>query len=355
MTNFKQVSNEELIRKLESLVRLEKKTTAEIIDFIREVDRRKLYLERGHTSLFSYLTKDLGYTPASAQRRIDSARLLQALPEIKTDLAEGSLNLMQVSLVAQCLRQKQKEEPRAVTSVEVKRDLLEQIKNQDLESTQKILSQSLDLPVEVFERSKVQKDDSLRLEITLSKSQQQVILHAKEILSHVLPGAGWAEVFTHLAEELVKRKDPARERRPRQLAVTSKMEAAQGQVPGPSNPVAPMKQFPLFPPTVSKSERRSQRARPGLSESSRLPHLTRQRRAVPLPVRRAIFQKDRCCQWTDPRTKQICGSRFQLQIDHIQPLWAGGRNSPGNLQLLCSTHNRAKYRQESRIRRLSHE
>ncbi|MBO9666291.1 MAG: HNH endonuclease [Bdellovibrio sp.] len=44
---------------------------------------------------------------------------------------------------------------------------------------------------------------------------------------------------------------------------------------------------------------------------------------------------------------KICGSTRFLQIDHRQPVWAGGTNEFQNLQVLCAQHNQYKYRQES--------
>lgn len=43
------LSNKELIEKLTASVQLERKTTAEILELILEVERRRLYLEYGHT------------------------------------------------------------------------------------------------------------------------------------------------------------------------------------------------------------------------------------------------------------------------------------------------------------------
>ena len=108
--NPKYLNNSGLVIGLKTLVRSERKITAEILLYIREVDRRQLYLEYSYTSLFSFLTVEIGYTKASAQRRIDSARLLNELPEMKKDLELGTLNLSQVSMVAQCIRQKIKDE-----------------------------------------------------------------------------------------------------------------------------------------------------------------------------------------------------------------------------------------------------
>src|SRR5579862_5429387 len=122
------LSNQDLIDRLRGFVRQEREATAAVIEYIKEVDMRKLYLEYGRTSLFSFLTQDLGYPPACAQRRIDAARLMRAVPEIKDDLEKGLLNLTQVSLMAQGLRDK-KDEP-----VD-KKELLDQIKGQNIAST----------------------------------------------------------------------------------------------------------------------------------------------------------------------------------------------------------------------------
>ncbi len=64
---------------------------------------------------------------------------------------------------------------------------------------------------------------------------------------------------------------------------------------------------------------------------------------IPAETNRAVHCRDKCCQWVDPVTGRKCGSTFQLQIDHRQPIWAGGTDDISNLQILCAAHNRAKY------------
>jgi 5-methylcytosine-specific restriction endonuclease McrA len=45
------------------------------------------------------------------------------------------------------------------------------------------------------------------------------------------------------------------------------------------------------------------------------------------------------CQWPLD-SGGICGSRFQIQLDHIIPKARGGRPVIGNLRLLCEPHNK---------------
>jgi 5-methylcytosine-specific restriction endonuclease McrA len=60
-----------------------------------------------------------------------------------------------------------------------------------------------------------------------------------------------------------------------------------------------------------------------------------QRQPIPREVRRAVFQRDggQCAE---------CGSKFDLQYDHIIPLTLGGATTVDNLQLLCGECNRLK-------------
>lgn len=59
------------------------------------------------------------------------------------------------------------------------------------------------------------------------------------------------------------------------------------------------------------------------------------RRGIPDDVKLLVMHRDQgqCCH---------CGSRVELQYDHIIPISRGGSSSPENLQLLCGPCNRAK-------------
>jgi 5-methylcytosine-specific restriction endonuclease McrA len=59
------------------------------------------------------------------------------------------------------------------------------------------------------------------------------------------------------------------------------------------------------------------------------------REPIPHAVRRAVFERDggRCVE---------CGSRFDLQYDHVIPVALGGASTLQNLQILCAPCNQAK-------------
>ncbi|MBK7963540.1 MAG: hypothetical protein IPK04_21495 [Bdellovibrionales bacterium] len=98
------LKNEELHCELKNRVAEERKLTHQILQIIIEIDLRKLYLPMACSSLFDYLVREIGYTPASAQRRIDAARMMQQVPELGNKIENGTLKLTQVSQVQQVLR-----------------------------------------------------------------------------------------------------------------------------------------------------------------------------------------------------------------------------------------------------------
>jgi hypothetical protein len=59
------------------------------------------------------------------------------------------------------------------------------------------------------------------------------------------------------------------------------------------------------------------------------------RQPIPRAVRLAVFRRDggRCVE---------CGSRFDIQYDHVIPVVLGGASTAENLQILCAPCNRAK-------------
>jgi hypothetical protein len=70
-------------------------------------------------------------------------------------------------------------------------------------------------------------------------------------------------------------------------------------------------------------------------------------------IRKQVFANVQCCQYKDPISGNTCQSKWFLQIDHKQALWAGGTHSPENLQILCGAHNRMKYLKEKNTKFIS--
>ena len=98
------LSDAELLDRVVHIVREEREATVELVAHLAELDARRLYLGEGFGSLFSYCTGALRLAEHAAYNRIEAARASRRFPAILDLLADGSLNLSTVRLIAPHLR-----------------------------------------------------------------------------------------------------------------------------------------------------------------------------------------------------------------------------------------------------------
>jgi len=94
------LSDPALVRDLTALVARDRATTAALLAHLAEVDERKLYLPDAQPSMYSWCVGVLGFSEESAHKRIRVARVARRFPAIFNAIADGSLNLSLVSLLA---------------------------------------------------------------------------------------------------------------------------------------------------------------------------------------------------------------------------------------------------------------
>ena len=305
------LSNQVLDGNLKQLITSEREILTEIILHISEVATRKMYLSYGYPSLFEYLSKRMGYANGSAQRRIDAARLSKEVPEVIDHLESGKINLSQLTILSQAIRQ--------TTDIKTvdkkkKKKFISELQDKSAKETELLVNQILNIPIKEATKTRCQKDESIRLEITFTKEQWQKLVKARDLLSHSLPDGSWDHFFEHLSELVIQKKDKTVLKKPRL-----------GKMDMPEHQSKQRVQKPVDD-TTSKS-----------------------REAVPLAAQREVYNRDQCCQYQDKSTGHKCSSTWQLTLDHIQPIWAGGSNKVENLRVLCANHNRKVYRQQARI------
>ena len=98
------LSDADLLRRVIVLAGREREATVELVAHLAELDARRLYLGEGFGSLFSYCTGALRLAEHAAYNRIEAARASRRVPAILDLLADGSLNLSTVRLLAPHLR-----------------------------------------------------------------------------------------------------------------------------------------------------------------------------------------------------------------------------------------------------------
>src|SRR5690349_7118960 len=98
--NGRMKTGAELIAHMKELLRREAALDLEMIETLREIYRRKLYLEYGAPSFHAFCTQVLGMSDDSAWRRMKAASLADRFPEVvKPLIAEGKVHLTGLALL----------------------------------------------------------------------------------------------------------------------------------------------------------------------------------------------------------------------------------------------------------------
>jgi hypothetical protein len=317
------LSNEALLAETARLVSCERAATAALIAALAEVDARRLYLGEGCSSLYVYCTRVLRLSEHAAYGRIEAARAARRFPLILEWLADGSLTLTAVGLLA-----------RALTS-ENCRDVLDAARNKstrevehqaaalrpkpDVAPSVRKLPQPAPVPALLPALEVATGDDShavtphvmpetapalappwrpavvkpvaperYKVQFTVGRETHDKLRRAQDLLRHAIPNGDPAAVFdralTLLVAQLEKQK----------LAATDR--------PRGDRPV---------------------------SAGSR---------HIPASLRRAVWERDESrCAFVGAQGR--CAERGFLEVHHVTPYAAGGPATVDNLELRCRAHN----------------
>jgi hypothetical protein len=93
MASLSTISDSELLAHVPVLLTRERATTAELIAYLAEIDRRRLYLEQACASLRSFCIERLGYSEDEASKRVRVAHLARQLPAVLDELRSGAIHL----------------------------------------------------------------------------------------------------------------------------------------------------------------------------------------------------------------------------------------------------------------------
>ena len=316
------MTNQELDQKLKSLAAEERMMTKEIIWHIAEVERRKLYLAYAYPSLFAYLTECIGYSEGAAQRRIDAARLTEKVPRVAEAIGQGKIHLAQVSKVQKIIREIKKQSGKKV-DVQKQKEVFEKLESKNSRETDFILSQEFNIKIEAVDKKKIQQNESVRVEMTFSKEEMEILEHAKALLSNQTGGA-LKESILAMARKTIKDSEPKNK-------TLKNLEKTDVHAFTKQKTNAFVNQTLISTATVA--------VKPGVVKAKQA-HL----KSTTPRLKREIRLRDQVCQFIDPKTKKQCGSRYYLEVDHIQPRFLNGLNTQENLRLLCKSHNLYRYK-----------
>ncbi|MGK5086293.1 hypothetical protein WDW86_01945 [Bdellovibrionota bacterium FG-2] len=96
-------------RALEVSVRY-KRAEGELLEILEQVDRHRVYLEHGHSSLFLYVIHELRLSESVAYNLIVVMRKAREVPELKTLIATGAITMSNARKITPVLTTQNKTE-----------------------------------------------------------------------------------------------------------------------------------------------------------------------------------------------------------------------------------------------------
>src|SRR5574341_490448 len=309
-----------LARRLGELASDERRVQVDFLLHLDEFDRRRAWAELGYGSLWTYCLEVLHLREGSAGRRIAAMKVLRRFPKLAAALRDGRLCLTTLALLGQVLTEENAGElvARAAfrTTAEVDH-LVASVKPRPAprEGIRKLPEPTAPSPSEEpaedrdsergpppeapFALSEDPRPRSAELRavseslwslrVTIGRACKEDLETLRMLLSHKVPKGDLAAVLHE--------------------AIRCGIEK-HGKRKGAVSPARKVKATSPKDPT-----------------------------AIPAEVRRQVWERDQGrCAWVGSDGKR-CNSRWQLELDHVDPAARGGPATLANLRLACRAHN----------------
>ncbi len=334
-TNPASLDSTALSLRLSELAGHEREVQVEFLLHLAEYDRRRAYLEEGYESLWAYCQRALLLREGPTALRITAMRVLRRFPMLTELLRDGQLCLTTVrllepvltdenaaELLARAASKSKSEVERLVVAIQpraVPKEGVRKLPDRSGAPSAAALSpaprpadpavtsdeprpETVALPLAAVPATRPTlqpvAEDTYSLRVTVDAAFKANLDELKALLSHKIPNGELGAVLHEAVRCAIEKH--------------SKRKGA------------------VEPPRKAKKARGAQRASASGGKA---------RTAIPVEVRRQVWNRDQGrCAWIG-RDGRRCGSTWKLELHHVVEAALGGRSTVDNLALRCRGHN----------------
>jgi 5-methylcytosine-specific restriction endonuclease McrA len=314
------LSDRELLGQLERLAQREREATAALIAHLAVMDERRLYLTEGFSCLFLYCTQVLHYSEHAACNRMEVARAACKYPVILELLADGSLSLTTVRLLAPELTPANHRDLLKAARYKGKREVVELIAGLRPQpavasTVRRLPTRTASLVFRPAPKADASGDQApaletqatleirpparpvvvplsperFKIQFTATKETNELLRRAQDLLRHKIPNGDVGEVMAKALRLLV------RELEKEKIAATDRPRGSRASDP--------------------------------------------QSRHIPAEVKRKVWARDGGqCAFVAHNGRR-CAERSFLEFHHVDPHAVGGKATMDNIELRCRAHN----------------
>jgi hypothetical protein len=372
---FDAMTDDELLRRLGTLVAGSRHTEADLVAHIGEVDARRLYLREATPSMFVYCTERLHLSETEAGLRIAAARAARRNPALLQMLADGRLHLSAIAKLAPHLTPENRDDLLRRATHRTKREVEELVAEiapranvpatirklpagrlAVRKATQRVALEGAAVnPAGLGLRPEQVDSDRLDgVDASLERRPEQVDSHDLDGVDPCSADLGPKDDKPRPDADLVRVAAPLPRRAtieplaPARFRVQftasaqlrDKLEKLQALM-RPSIPDGDL--AAVIEAAVTEKLQRLEARRFGRTPSPRTSVSTTdtspRTRHVPAAVKRHVHERDGGqCHFVDAQGRR-CPERSRIELHHRIPWGVGGDHSPGNVAETCSMHN----------------
>ncbi len=371
MQNLGDLTNDELLARLSVHVGRGHVWQARLLEYLGEVEVRRLDREYAYSSMWDFCIRKLGMSEGEAYRRIAVARVVRQFPRALALLERGKVHLSAVYTLCDHLSEENHEEllREAIgkTTQEIRAMIAARFPRPDVASCIEPVAPQAQLPIgpphasqgfapsaagsvgtEMRPTIEPLSPTRYRVELTVSVEIKAKLERIKDLMRHRNP-AGDLEIVLDASLDLLLAK-LERER----LGKTSRARRAKCAEPnttaaehdaGGSAITDAVAASPAGRGSVDCADAEATtnaavaaahgaRAKQGGDDAPKMG-----RRHIPREVRREVFARDgEQCSYVDAEGNR-CPARALLELDHVHPKALGGTDDAANLRVRCRAHN----------------
>ncbi len=323
-----------------------RRVESELIEILAEADRHRVYIRRGHSSLFAYVTAELALSESVAYTLITVMRKSSEVPELRAEITKGTLSLTNARRIASVISSENKGEWIEKASTLSSRQLEKEIVwARPMEATR--------------EKASYVTPDRVKLELGLSEREMLRLRRAQDLVSKSMRRtASLEETVAAVVAEYLRRHDPVEKAKRHHVRKGTTINPSEG--PGRSNESAeeggasvdaqaavgasakadvPAEEKPWA--TVGKLVARRVRESPASNGPGGRRH------PIPAAVIHQVNLRDQGrCTATLPSGRR-CNQARWTEIHHVILVSQGGPDTTDNLTTLCWAHHRKEHIDET--------
>jgi hypothetical protein len=314
---YAQLKDHELLNFAAKAAAKEKEATLALLEYLVEIDIRMLYATKAYSSLFEYIVRELGMSEPATAERVNTIRLMRAVPEVKAHLEAGRLSLTTAAQIQRFIKTEEKVSVEKLNSSE-KIAVIDACLGSSKREVEKTLlgKQSEAAKVNTSEKIKTITSDRAELKFTVHENTLQKIEQIKALIGE----SSLESLFDHGLDLLIAREEKKRGRE----------KAGQN-----------FSNNQILNSVVDSAIEQDKNKNENKTQPAELTEKQKNSRFIPIELKRFVFARSKGrCEFVEARTGNRCQSGFRLQIDHIFPFALGGKTEASNLRHYCAAHNR---------------